>query len=122
MLYVLCIKSFEGVKVDNDLKRSLRACSGENAVTQAVEIIKGECELKYFSLDIPKKNAICMENVNGLYTIFYLGEDDSRINIVSDATFNRALTVVYSYSILLKEFNKIYTELLMYYPTCKNYY
>ncbi|GAA0086269.1 hypothetical protein UT300007_27080 [Clostridium sp. CTA-7] len=122
MLYVVCIKSFEGAKEDINLKRSLRACNGENAIVQAVEIIKGECELEYFSLDISKKNTICMENVNGLYNIFYLCEDDSRINIVSDATFNRALVVVYSYSILLKEFNKIYTKLSIYYPICQNYY
>jgi hypothetical protein len=51
-------------KEDNNLKRSLRACQGENAIVQANEIIKSECELKYFSLDNPKKNAICMENVN----------------------------------------------------------
>ena|GEM_PF-2050376 len=62
------------------------------------------------------------ENAKGLYNIFYLNEDNSRINIVSDATFNRALTIVYSYSILLNEFNKIYTQLLMSYPICKNYY
>jgi hypothetical protein len=120
--YVLCVKIFEGVKEDNNLKRSLRACQGENAIVQATEIIKSECELKYFSLDNPQKNAICMENVNELYNIFYLSEDDSRVNIVCNATFNRAVAVVYSYSILLKEFNKIYTQLLMHYPTCKNYY
>lgn len=122
ILYILCVKNFEGIKEDNNLKRRLRACDGENAIVEATEIIKSECEIKYFSLDSIKKDAICMENVNGLYNIFYLNEDNSRINIVFDATFNRALTIVYSYSILLNEFNKIYTQLLMSYPICKNYY
>lgn len=89
IIYVLCVKNFEGVKEDNNLKRSLRACDGENAIIEATEIIKNECELKYFSLDSIKKDAICMENVNGLYNIFYLSKDNSRINIVSDITFNR---------------------------------
>jgi len=122
VMYVLCAKNFEGVKENNNLKRSLRTCQGENAKVQAIQIIESECELKYFSLDKPKKNAICMENVNGLYNIFYLSEDDSRVNIVSDATFNRALVVVYNFSILLKEFNKIYTQITTNYSTCKNHY
>jgi len=122
ILYVLCVKNFEGIKEDNNLKRRLRACDGENAVVEATEIIKSKCEIKYFSLDSRKKDAICMENTNGLYNVFYLSEDNSRVNIVSDSTFNRALTVVYSYSILLKEFKKVYTQLLMIYPICKNYY
>lgn len=122
ILYVLCVKNFEGIKEDNNLKRMLRACDGENAIVEATEIIKSECEMKYFSLDSRKKDAVCMENVNRLYNVFYLSEDNIRVNIVSNVTFNRALTIVYSYSILLKEFNNIYTQLLMSYPICKNYY
>lgn len=122
ILYVLCVKNFEEIKEDNNLKRRLRTCDGESAIVDATEIIKIKCETKYFSLDSTKKDAICMENTNGLYNVFYLSEDNSRVNIVSNATFNRALTIVYSYSVLLKEFNKIYAQLLMSYPICKNYY
>lgn len=122
IIYILCVKNFEGVKENNDLKRSLRTCCGEDAIAQATEIIKEECELKYFSLDKQKKNAICMDNINELYSVFYLSEDDSRVNIVSDATFIRAIGVVYSYSILLKEFDEICTQLIKHYPTCQNHY
>lgn len=122
ILYILCVRYFEGIKEDNNLKRRLRTCNGQNAIVEATEIIKRECEIKYFSLNSTKKDAICMENANGLYNIFYLSGDNSRVNIVSDSTFNRALIVVYSYSILLKEFNKMFTQLLTRYPMCKNYH
>lgn len=122
VVYVLCMKNFEEVKVNNNLKRSLRNCDGDNAKFQANEIIESECESKYFSLYKPKKNSICMENINELYNVFYLCEDNSRVDIVSDATFNRAIVVVYNFSILLKEFNKIYEQLIKHYPICKNHY
>lgn len=122
IIYVLCERNFERAKENNNLKRSLRDCYGKNALAQATQIIKGECEPKYFSLDKPKNNAICMENINELYAVFYLSEDGNRVDIVSDATFGRALGVVYSFSILLKKFDEIYEQLMKYYPTCKKYH
>lgn len=122
IVYVLCVKNFEGIKEDNNLKRRLRGCNGEDAIVEATEIIKSECEIKYFSLDSTKKDAICMENTNELYNVFYLSQDNSKVNIICGITFNRALTIVYSYSILLRKFNEIYEQLLMSYSICKNYH
>ena len=104
------------------MKRKLRTSVGENEVENAIEIIKSECDLKYFSLDNEKKDAICMECVNELYNVFYSSIEGNKVSILSNLTYNRTLTVVYSYSILLKEFNRVYENLLEQYPMCERYY
>lgn len=122
LIYIICIRNFEGIKENNILKRKLRTSVGENEVENAIEIIKSECDLKYFSLDNEKKDAICMECVNELYNVFYSSIEGNRVSILSNLTYNRTLTVVYSYSILLKEFNRVYENLLEQYPMCERYY
>lgn len=122
LIYIICIRNFEGIKENNILKRKLRTSVGENEVENAIEIIKSECDLKYFSLDNEKKDAICMECVNELYNVFYSSIEGNKVSILSNLTYNRTLTVVYSYSILLKEFNRVYENLLEQYPMCERYY
>ncbi|GEM_PF-2853537 len=122
VLYTICVKNFEVIKVDSNVQRKLRKCEGENAKVEATKIIGSECESKYFSLDKPQKNSICMENIKELYNVFYLSEDHNKINIVSDVNFNRAIVVVYNFSLLLKEFNKIYEQFINQYPIAKKHY
>lgn len=110
-IYLYFKRTFNHSRGNNTLIDELWNYKKEEGVHGASEIIQRRCESKYFSLDKPKRNAICMENINELYNIFYIGESGKKINIVDGTSFNRAIVVTYNFALIIIEFEELYAEL-----------
>lgn len=107
---------------NNEFLRILRKYENYNELPEACKLIETQCESKYFSPEIPRKNTICLDYTNDLFTIYYLKNDNTKIKIVECKSFSRAICVLYNYSINLKNFNEFYSKLLKVTNICENHY
>lgn len=116
LIYVLCKSIFESSPDNPAFNKELRKASQQ----EAIELISKMCDTKYFSVNKIKKNAINLIAHYDSYEICYLGIGNEKITIVEGANYERAIVIVYNYAILLQEFNKIWKNIIKFFPDLSN--
>lgn len=109
VLIVLCCKKFERPSENNEIIRKLRGYAEENNIELSCQILKKECDEKFYSIFSFKENAICLIKENDTYNIYYKSKTDEKI-IISATKLSRAFVVTYNYAKMLKYYDSIYNE------------
>lgn len=122
VLYIYYASTYQEPEINHSFLRILRKYENYSEISEAYKLIETKCESKYFSKETPRKNTICLDYTNNLFTIYYLKRDNTKLKIVECEHFSRAICVLYNYSIILKNFNNVYENLLNANIICENNY
>ena len=113
ILYVLCMKNFENIKMNNHIIRALRK---SNNTEEALRIIENPNEEISISFDEVIFDSICMKSNGELFNICYIDTKGGVTEIFNGISFNRAVVVLYNYGNLLKRFHKIFNNMVAIFP------
>lgn len=126
--YAICVSyihyanGFLAPEMDHKFLRDLRKYKNYDELYEAYNLIETQCESKYFSRKTPKKDTVCLDYENNLFTIYYLNQDNTKLKIVECEGFSRAICVLYNYSIILRDFKYFYDKVSKISNTCENKY
>lgn len=110
-LYMHYAKAYLSPETDHKFLRDLSKYTSYDEIDEACNLIETKCESKYFSRKTPKKDTICLDYENDLFTIYYLNKDNVKLKIVECKGFSRAICVLYNYSIILRDCKYFYDKL-----------
>lgn len=122
VLYIYYAKLYLEPETNHKFLKILRKYENYNELSEACNLIETKCEAKYFSPEIPKKDTVCLDYTNNLFTIYYIKEDNTKIKIVECEQFSRAICVLYNYAIALRNFKHFYSKVSKVNKTCENKY
>lgn len=122
VLYMHYANGYLDPEMNHKFLRVLSKHKSYDELSEACSLIEIECEAEYFSPKIPRKDTICLDYKNNLFTIYYLSKDNTKLKIVECEEFSRAICVLYNYAIVLKNFKYFYSKVCKINKTCKNKY